>query len=289
MRAVRSKGLAGIPVPLTTRPSHPPLMTRSGFTLVEVLAVVAVVTVLIAMSLPALFRARQSADTISCCTRLASIMQTHAAASASHDGAWANALPPGVNEVVWRFPGISYSASTTFFQAFVWPGPLQTRGAFDPDENQEAFSCPVIHRQWRAGTREVHDIAQRSYLYSAALVTRADAWDPKYPAVRELPDELRLRSLVRVSDVTYPSLKVAVSERADWHGSETPLDAPGASHLITASSACNAGFADGHVDRVLVARARAALPARWSTLWGQTRVWSIPFSGPPGGYRGRDF
>ncbi len=254
------------------------------------MVVTGVVAILLAISLPALSASRQRAETMICASRVNSIMQLHAVYSADHDGQWANALPPGASAVEWRFQGLSIRAWGVLVQTGVWNGPLQSGGHYDADEPQEPWSCPVAYREWSDESSQpsaAHDAPMRSYLYSAAMFTRADLWDPTRTVPREALDEYRHE--VGVHEVRYPSKKVAISERREWHDSGIELDGPASSAEKKEAAIVNAGFADGHVSSVKIGDAQPAIPQQWPSYFSDSSRWAIPFSAAAWGYRGRDY
>lgn len=70
---------------------YEPKSGSRGFTLVELLVVIGIITVLIAILLPALSRAREAAKTIQCCSNLRQVGQ----AATGYANDYGGSLPPG--------------------------------------------------------------------------------------------------------------------------------------------------------------------------------------------------
>ncbi len=269
---------------------------RRAFTLVELMVVVAVIAVLLGLSLPALRAARVTADTTGCLVNLSSIAKLQAAYSAGNNGIWPNALGPGTGVVYWRFGNIGFAAFGVLVQTDWWPGPLWAAGYYDTNEPTQGLSCPVVFRAWRdagTGDSDGEDAPIRSYRYSAAMFTEAKFWDPM-AAMSEMArvDEIganRFRKNVRIEEVKFPSHKVVMSERADFHGRGARFGDPGLVDSEKSDSKANASFADGHVERVEPYRAQTPLVVRWGEDWLPSGRGAIPFSASAWGYRGRDY
>ncbi len=83
---------------------------RPGFTLVELLVVIGVIAVLIAMLLPALNKARESAKVVQCASNLRQQAMAFLSYSASQGGK--DVLPPGYRHKSsgdWRYEGVAYA------------------------------------------------------------------------------------------------------------------------------------------------------------------------------------
>ncbi len=108
-----------------------------GFTLIELLVVIGILTLLIALLLPALNAARSSAQTVQCLSNLRQIGIAFTAYSIDHNGWCPPEMMPNVP------PGLGHSGR--------WPRILQWMGYAKtpmPDSDGTAvlvglFSCPV--------------------------------------------------------------------------------------------------------------------------------------------------
>ncbi|MCA9294570.1 MAG: type II secretion system protein [Phycisphaerales bacterium] len=293
-----------------TRSSHCLASRRSAFTLIEVLAVVAVLAILVAITVPALRGARSQADVSKCMSGLKQALLLHASASASNGGTWANLLGPGDEPKFFDPHGFTVAsalyADTVVDNVTGWHYALgnAVTGGHELEFN-EGVSCPIVLSyflsQPESGTvagswltSYPGEASVFSFRYSLALVTRAELWDPALtPEERSNPDDFRKR--VGVHEVKTPSGKVALYEPADWHGKDGIFAPPHEAASAPPSSKANVGFCDGHVARVRVRDAVAPLAAPWwGTVWGPG-AHAVPsprgvyFSSAPWGYRGRDF
>src|SRR5262245_10218658 len=91
-------------------------MFRRAFSLIELLVVMAIISILMGVLLPALSRARASARMISCQNNLRLLISAVILYGSENKGSLpfpnAEALetPPGVNGIRWRGPGWLYDA-----------------------------------------------------------------------------------------------------------------------------------------------------------------------------------
>ncbi len=270
-----------------------------GFTLIEMLVTVAVVSVLLGLALPALRNARVTADSTACLVSLSSIAKMQAAYAAGNDGRWPNDFEPNKPGPNYAFNNTNLVLNDPSGQTFAWPGPLWKRGYYDSDEPPQGVSCPVVYREWHDTRSETEQRVEMSpmlsYHYSFAMFTQSSLWDPT-DAVAEsarvnplLFGHLPYAKSVRTDEVKFPSHKVVMSEKEDNHGRGVLFGDPGLLDSERAMAKANVSFADGHVDRVEPYRAQEPLAIHWSYDWLPNGVGAIPFSAAAWGYRGRDY
>ncbi len=270
---------------------------RVGFTLIEMMVTVAVVSVLLGLTLPALRGARVTADSTACLVSLSSIAKMQAAYAAGTGGRWPNDFEKDTTpSPTYFFNNTGWTSVSPIGQSVAWPGPLSRKGYYDRDEPTQGVSCPVVYRSWRDTRIESdnQDLSpSRSYLYSPAMFTESNLWDPSSPfaeraRVGSLGSELPFSKNVRTEEVKYLSRKVVMSERVDNHGRGAILGDPGLTDSERSAARANVSFADGHVDRVEPYRAQEPLVVNWKNDVGDG-LFAIPFSAAAWGYRGRDY
>ncbi|MGC9259963.1 MAG: prepilin-type N-terminal cleavage/methylation domain-containing protein [Phycisphaerae bacterium] len=127
---------------------------RDGFTLVEILVVISIIAILIALLLPALAKAKQVANSISCAARLRSLGQLSAEYAQDYKGM----LPPGVMSAwtnpEWNLTGVNETSSWFGWSDFLYQfttgaptlGSLMVGGyAANPEVEAkfaQLFQCP---------------------------------------------------------------------------------------------------------------------------------------------------
>lgn len=102
------------------QPVHPSRSSLDGFTIVELLVVISIIALLIALLLPALAMARQSADAASCAAKLRSI----GILSVEYADTYAGMLPPGnissyQDPTGWNFSGVAETSSSFGWSDFL--------------------------------------------------------------------------------------------------------------------------------------------------------------------------
>ena len=123
-----------------------------GFTIVELLIVISIIALLIALLLPALAMARQSADAISCAANLRSI----GILNAEYADTYAGMLPPGqisygYGDYQWHFQGMNELGSyswTEFLLQFQYPSTFPNFGSFCT--NYSNFDKPNVYSMYQA-------------------------------------------------------------------------------------------------------------------------------------------
>lgn len=197
-----------------------------AFTLIEVLVAISVIAILLAIAIPTLRGARDSAESIVCDTTMRSIGQGMMLLGNDNGGYWMNLFEEDL-----RAPSVDWTDGSDkgytigyFDQTRFWPGGL-IGTYYLPGDPAEAWTCPQVmrHGHFLGEGREqlrIHpaDGAIVSYAYSASLTTSADLWSGDDAAVAaRWPDRDRFRRRVPIDAVAFPSQKGALIERADFH------------------------------------------------------------------------
>lgn len=239
----------------------------AGFTLIEALVVIGIISVILGILLPTLAMVRRDATILQCKTRLASIGKLYEMYAADHRGrlptheyavdAQGVADPLLVPE--WGVGGGGWLILPVSEITF-WGYNLRGYVVDDPDRSLltavEQLSCPVVFREWfeslpleqqEGAVQDPMSSPQDSYSHSVALFTSPGAWsDPDSP-----PDVNRAHSSVLMSQVAMPSTKTNLIETASHHGRRrVRLDRERSNEQY------NLLAMDGHVER------RSALDAR---------------------------
>lgn len=168
---------------------------RNGFTLVELLVVIGIIAVLIALLLPALAAARESANATKCLSNLRQVGLTVQLYTTESKGRW---LPP----YLFRDTSDHYPAS---FPSQPWPFYYVWLPAKYLNENSGAFICPsdqhVLTRtpmkRWFSGIQD----SQYSYAMNLDLPRRTSFVYPAAPFGTQ-SIHFNPRSLKGVKDVS---------------------------------------------------------------------------------------
>lgn len=266
---------------------------RPGWTIVEVLVVISVISLLMALVLPSLVRTRAAASSTKCLAVLRSVSQASViAADKQRAGVWNNVFVQCPEMVTGPGTATLSAGSSSYginylMQVRYWQGPL-IGILWDPEAKADVWSCPEVYRSGRDdGGNNAYDhapitAAAASYFYSAALFTDPKLWDPNNSKARQTPEQYC--RAVGMHEVAQPSAKVAFAETADHHGNKAPCYAEGVQFL-------NAAFADGHCKRVLPRNAKPALiyAFEFERLLGWPNGTAVPFSSAAWGAQGSDF
>jgi prepilin-type N-terminal cleavage/methylation domain-containing protein/prepilin-type processing-associated H-X9-DG protein len=105
-------------------------MNQRGFTLVELLVVIGIISILIAMLLPALNKAREAAKTIACASNMRQVM---------------NGLMMYANDAHGRLPYANVATTASASGQFFWPGTLIAHRYLT---SRDIFFCPSASDWW---------------------------------------------------------------------------------------------------------------------------------------------
>lgn len=130
--------------------SKPNIKFHQGFTLIELLVVISIISVLIALLLPALKQAREAARQIACASqvRQQGLGVFGYAADNKENGPQ---TPEHIYQGVWLgqiAPYIGYSGGEQFRYM---PGPGTPSTAPLADRTIKILQCPVRHKEWTGG------------------------------------------------------------------------------------------------------------------------------------------
>ncbi|MGE0302971.1 MAG: hypothetical protein AB7K52_10840 [Phycisphaerales bacterium] len=253
----------------------------------EILVALAVISLLLALTLGAISRARSEARRAACTSSLRSGIQFQTAFAESHNrGRWPNIFEPGTGVVVWVEGETQYVTDDTIDQTSNWLGPMVVAGYLTPMiDEARGIACPEARRLYRYTDSQNYQAGpEDSYHYSAALYTSADLWDPAFPNRRAEPNDFR--QSVPLADVRHPDRKVSLFEIGDYHRSGLRINRfrqPGFGR-------CNVACCDGHVVSADPYADDRWLDLPWSRRFTPVMPFegAMPFSSAPHGFRGLD-
>lgn len=227
----RRCGLAALPRAVSSR--------QSAFTLLELLIVIALVSLLLALLLPALARARMGAQSAQCQNNLHQIMIGDSVYAADHKDQLPIAQPKRGVQSNYNFGGRYPIGSSPMsnYAARPWERPLNAyvhpnlplgrdaslQELSDPDQyNFPAFECPAdqfynYQENWGSGRiaedRSCYYAIGTSYVFNIAWID----WGPYRDVARGLTWDEGVRNFVRARS-QYPSQFIAYhDDPADFH------------------------------------------------------------------------
>jgi type II secretory pathway pseudopilin PulG len=193
----------------------------SAFTLVEAMVVAAIISTLLAISLPSLMRVIDGARETRCMAQLRGVNLAMATYTADHRGM----LPQlGAPRLTRSFENAGFWHNY-FDQTNFWTVGLI--GYLDPTPGANTMTCIGSELHAENPSDDVNQLPKgavlsSAYKYNTALFTGWRLWNPSHPIV----DVSQLHA-VNIANVDHPSRKIAFSEKWLKHLLDSPKGPPG--------------------------------------------------------------
>ena len=233
-------------------------MRRRGFTLVELLVVIGIISVLISILLPALNQARERANRVSCQSNMRQIMlamHTYVNDNKSMMP-FANSdtlerVGIGTPKVTWTAPGWLYQYPNKTSQDHVQAGAL-----YPYLNTAKVYHCPMDSESWRPEETGI----MSCYMINAAVNSFASALNP-HRFVKFKSDDICFME----SDETTDRGVASVSVWNDGNNGDNPISP-------RHRDGANIAFFDSHVEWI----SRKDFDQNERAPAGRTRLWCNP-------------
>ena len=249
-----------------------PVRGRRGFTLLELLAAIAIIGVLAVLLLPAMNTIRESSWNTKCASNMRQITQAILMYANEHNGMG----PPGNNvkqyEAAGGVPNSTGLASTYFYS--IWPyfyGSWATHRPPDnvvtmDSRNQNVFHCPARYARYPKA-----ELAPAE-MFISGKTSSFSWWDNYAYAINamaapgpNLSQNERSKNPVRIWGMRSPARTVAIVEDYNWYASfDKYYDRYG---VLPHRGKANFAFYDGHVEHLGRSQIPTKAQAPSSTFW----------------------
>lgn len=227
--------------------------TRRGFTLIEILVVIAIIAILIALALPALASARTMArqtQAISNIRQVGSSFEMYSGTYKTYpfirkgfsavQGDMPMPTPPGLFTIPWWPKGSVVATNSEWRLSFMWPGLMAAIAPWE--ENYKIWVSPgrtAILPEPESGDMRIDPESMVSILYSNSFIGAPKLWSTEGQGGTE---EAMIRA-VQPADVVLPSSKAMLYDADIAYIRKTPPQRDGHYDHPTPIQ-----FADGHAD-----------------------------------------